>query len=163
MSEDGKNNIDWRGKIGGMDPAEVTSFLNGGVLARLATLDGNGHPYIVPIWYEWEPDEGIFWIIAREKSKWAKMLIDNPRVALSIDEDVSPLRKVFVQGRAELVEEPNVGGAWVPIAERMSVRYLGERGPDYIVPKLVNKRWLFKVIPENFVTWSGVDWHDRYK
>ena len=102
---DVKNTIDWRGKIGGMAPDEVTSFLNGGVLARLATLDANGYPYIVPIWFEWEPEEGIFWIIAREKSKWATMIRDNPRVALSIDEDVSPLRKVFIQGRAELVEE----------------------------------------------------------
>jgi len=163
VSEQQNTELDWRGKIGGMDPDEVTAFLVGGVIARLATLDANGFPYIVPIWYEWDPNEGCIWIIAREKSKWAKMIVDNPKVALSIDEDQSPLRKVFVQGLAETVEEPNVGGAWVPIAQRMSVRYLGEHGPDYLVPKLGNKRWLFKIVPDNFVTWSGVDWHQRYK
>lgn len=163
MSDAGTTKIDWRGKIGGLDPEEFNSFLNEGFLARLATMDGNGYPYIVPIWFEWEPNEGIFWIIARERSKWAQMIIDNPKVALSIDEDKSPLRKVFVQGRVELIEKPNVGGAWVPIAQRMSIRYLGEHGPDYLVPKLGNNRWLFKVHPDTIVTWSGVDWHDRYK
>ncbi len=163
MTEQESVKVDWRGKIGGMDPDEVTEFLNLGLLTRLATLDADGYPYIVPVWHEWDPEEGVFWIIAREKSRWAKMMIDNPKVAMSIDEDKSPLRKVFVQGLVETVEEPNVGGAWVPIAERMSVRYLGEHGPDYLIPKLGNNRWLFKVTPVNFVTWSGVDWHDRYK
>jgi general stress protein 26 len=153
----------WRGKIGGMAVAEVDQFLHEGVLARLATVDDEGFPYIVPIWYEWEPEEGIFWVIARQKSKWATLLLDHPKVGLSIDEDVKPLRKVTVRGIAELVEEPNVGGQWVKIAERMSVRYLGEHGPDYLVPTLDKPRWLFRIRPVTFVTWQGVDWHERYK
>jgi PPOX class probable F420-dependent enzyme len=153
----------WRGKIGGMDPNEVTNFLSGRILARLATIDEQGFPYIVPIWFEWNPDDGTFWVIARKKSKWAYLMRQNPKVAMSIDEDESPLRKVAVQGEAELVEEPNIGGQWVAIAERMSLRYLGEHGPDYLVPTLDKPRWLFRIRPSSFVTWQGVDWHDRYK
>jgi PPOX class probable F420-dependent enzyme len=159
----GAKDQSWRGKIGGMDPEEVTKFLSGKILARLATIDETGYPYIVPIWFEWNPDDGTFWIIARKKSKWAYLIRDNPKVAMSIDEDESPLRKVTVQGDAELVEEPNVGGQWVQIAERMSLRYLGEHGPDYLVPTLDKPRWLFRIRPTNFLTWQGVDWHDRYK
>jgi PPOX class probable F420-dependent enzyme len=153
----------WRGKIGGMAVAEVDAFLAEGILARLAVIDEQGMPYIVPVWFEWEPEEGIIWVVARQKSQWASLLRDNPKVALSIDDDRRPYRKVTVQGHAELIEEPNVGGAWVPIAERMSVRYLGEHGPDYLTPTLDKPRWLFKIHPTTFLTWQGVDWHERYK
>jgi len=153
----------WRGKIGRMAIAEVDGFLSEGVLARLATLDDNGFPYIVPVWFEWDAEEGIFWVIARKKSQWAILLKNNPKVGLSIDDDRKPYRKVTVQGHAEVTEEPNVGGAWVKIAERMSVRYLGENGLEYLVPTLDKPRWLFKVTHITFLTWQGVDWHDRYK
>jgi PPOX class probable F420-dependent enzyme len=153
----------WRGKIGGMAIAEVDGFLSEGILARLAAIDDQGFPYIVPVWFEWEPDEGIFWVVARKKSQWATFLKNNPKVGITIDDDEKPYRKVTVQGTAEVIEEPNVGGAWVKIAERMSVRYLGENGPDYLVPTLDKPRWLFKIKPTTFITWQGVDWHERYK
>lgn len=162
-SETVEKDQSWRGKIGGLAIDELNSFLSEGVLARLAAIDDQGFPHVVPVWFEWEPEEGIFWIIARKKSQWAYYLKENPKVGLTIDDNQAPLRKVTVQGLAEVVEEPNVGGAWVRIAERMSVRYLGEHGPDYLVPTLDKPRWLFKIKPTTFLTWQGVDWHERYK
>jgi hypothetical protein len=72
------------------------------------------------------------------------------------------LGKVLCQGRAELVERPNVGGEWVPIATRMSVRYLGENGPKYLEPTLLQPRWLFRIKPDRLETWQGVGWARRY-
>lgn len=160
---DTSNDQSWRGKIGGMAVEEVDSFLSEGILARLATIDQDGFPHIVPVWFEWETESGTFWVIARKKSKWAKHLQENPRVGLSIDDDQKPYRKVTVQGTAEVVEQPNVGGKWVPIAERMSRRYLGEHGPDYLQGNINQDRWLFRIKPATFLTWQGVDWHARYK
>ncbi len=159
---DAPTNEGWRGKIGGMQPDEVNGFLAGGILCRLAVLDDRGWPYVVPVWFEWDPGEGVFWLVAREKSAWAKHIQRDPRVGLSIDEETKPYHKVQAQGMAEVVEEPNVGGRWVEIARRMSVRYLGVHGPDYLVPTLDKPRWLFKVVPATFVTWQGVAWHRRY-
>ena len=59
--------------------------------------------------------------------------------------------------------EANVGGKWGEIATRMSVRYLGVNGPDYLAPTLPEPRWLIFVRPEKMVTWQGVDWAKRYK
>ena len=81
---------------------------------------------------------------------------------LAIDEGGS-LHKVLVKGQAELVEEPNVRGKWVEVATKMSYRYLGEHGPDYLVPTLNEPRWLFFVRPVKLTTWQGVDWARRYK
>jgi PPOX class probable F420-dependent enzyme len=153
----------WRGKIGLMDQQEMDEFLGGNNLARLAVLDENGWPYVQPIWYQWEPSEGIFWVIARKKSAWAPMMQRDGRVAMTIDGETRPYRKVSLQGRAEVIEEPNIGGQWVEIAKKMATRYLGEHGPDYLVPTLDKARWLFKITPTTLLTWQGVDWHNKYK
>jgi PPOX class probable F420-dependent enzyme len=156
-------NESWRGKIGVMSDEERDDFLAGNTVARLAVLDDSGWPYVQPVWYQWEPEEGIFWVIARKKSAWAPHMQRDGRVALTIDGEGSPYQKVSVQGTAVLVEEPNVGGQWVEIAKKMSVRYLGEHGPDYLVPTLDKPRWLFKIVPKSLTTWQGVEWHPKYK
>jgi hypothetical protein len=150
----------WRGKVGQLDREELDSFLAEGRIARLACIDEEGWPYVVPCWQEWD-GEG-FWVIPRKKSAWAGYLRQEPRCAITVDED-GTLRKVIAQCTAKLVEEPNVGGRWVPIAERMSLRYLGENGPTYLEPTLDKPRWLFYLEPHRLWTWQGVDWARRYK
>ncbi|MEA2529823.1 MAG: hypothetical protein QOG89_1467, partial [Thermomicrobiales bacterium] len=90
----------WRGKIGLMDQREMDEFLAGNNLARLAVLDERGWPYVQPVWYQWEPGEGVFWIVARKKSAWAAYMQRDGRVALTIDGETRPYRKVALQGTA---------------------------------------------------------------
>ena len=150
----------WRGRIGALDANEMQSFLEEGRLARLACIDDMGWPYVVPCWHEW--DGSSFWVVARKRSRWASYLAEDPRCAITIDEDAGQ-RKVVAQTRAAVVEEPNLGGAWVAIAERMSVRYLGPNGPDYLRPTLDKQRWLIRLDPITMQTWQGVDWASKYK
>ena len=150
----------WRGKVGGMSDEEADEFLAGAPVCRLGCLDEDGWPYVVPVWYE-HSDDG-FYIIPRARAVWAKHIKRDPRVFLCIDVP-DGLRKVMVKGEAEVIEEPNVGGKWVPIATRMSLRYLGENGPKYLEPTLPEPRWLLFVRPLTRVTWQGVDWAKRYK
>lgn len=154
---------DWRGTIGAIGREEMDEMLAQGIVCRLAVLDDDGWPYVVPVWFEWDPDEGVLWVIPRERSAWARYMVREPRVAFTIDTPEPPYRKVAAQGIAEVVEEPNVGGAWVEIARRMSVRYLGPHGDDYLEPTLDRPRWLFRIRPQKLLTWQGVDWHPRYK
>ena len=150
----------WRGEVGRMTPEELEEFLATDVLCRLGCLDEDGWPYVVPIWFQHK--HGGFYVVARERSAWAAMLRRDRRVFLTMDES-GRQRKVLVKGEAELIEEPNVGGKWVEIAREMSYRYLGEHGPDYLVPTLPEPRWLFFIRPLKITTWQGVDWAARYK
>jgi nitroimidazol reductase NimA-like FMN-containing flavoprotein (pyridoxamine 5'-phosphate oxidase superfamily) len=160
MSERTHQDESWRGKVGQLVEAEVAAFLAEPVVARLACLDENGWPYVVPCWQEW--DGSSFWVVPRARAAWGKYLAAEPRCAVTVDEDGAQ-RKVVAQCRAHLVEEPNVGGAWVPVAERMSTRYLGENGPKYLEPTLGKPRWLFRLEPVKLQTWQGQDWAGRYK
>jgi len=151
----------WRGKIGRMSEEDLSAFFAGKPVAKLGCLDEEGWPYVVPTWFEYA--DGGYYVIPRERSAWARHLQRDGRVFLCIDEDVPPQRRVLVKGRATIVEEPNVGGRWVETARRMSVRYLGAHGPDYLVPTLGEPRWLVFVEPRETRTWQGVGWPERYK
>jgi nitroimidazol reductase NimA-like FMN-containing flavoprotein (pyridoxamine 5'-phosphate oxidase superfamily) len=150
----------WRGKVGRLDDQEITEFLELPLIARLACLDDDGWPYVVPCWHEW--DGASFWVVPRQRSAWARYLEREPRCAITVDED-GRQRKVVAQCRAHLVEPPNLGGAWVSVAERMSLRYLGENGPRYLEPTMDKPRWLFRLEPTKVQTWQGQDWAGRYK
>jgi nitroimidazol reductase NimA-like FMN-containing flavoprotein (pyridoxamine 5'-phosphate oxidase superfamily) len=160
MSEQTQQDESWRGKVGQLAADELAAFLAEPVVARLACLDENGWPYVVPCWQEWDGDS--FWVVPRARAAWGAYLAAEPRCAITVDEDGAQ-RKVVAQCRAHLVEEPNVGGAWVPVAERMSTRYLGENGPKYLEPTLDKPRWLFRLEPVKLQTWQGQDWAGRYK
>jgi hypothetical protein len=150
----------WRGKVGRLDDSAMREFFQTPVLCRLSCLDEDGWPYTVPVWFHYA-DDG-YYLIARERSAWAAMLARDRRCFLCIDEP-GTLRKVLVKGDAEEVEGPNVDGKWTEFAREMSYRYLGEHGPDYLVPTLNEPRWMFFVRPIKTTTWQGVDWARRYK
>jgi hypothetical protein len=156
-----KQGEEWRSTVGGMSDEEIANFLSTDALCRLAMLDDEGWPYVVPVWFHFR--DGGFYVIPRERSVWAKYLERDKRVYFSIDEPAPSLRKVMVKGEADLIERANVGGKWVEIANEMSYRYLGPHGPDYLVPTLNEPRWLFFIRPLSMTTWQGVDWAKRYK
>jgi Pyridoxamine 5'-phosphate oxidase len=150
----------WRGKVRGMTEDEMERFLTGGINMVLACLKPDGAPYLTICWHEWK--DGYFWVIPRQRSQWAEYLKNDPRVSCVV-EDAKTMEKVLVaDGRAELVEEPNVGGRWVEIATRMTYRYLGENGPTYLEPTLRQPRWLFRIRPAKIRTWNGVGWAPHY-
>ena len=95
---------DWMGKNGKLTPDEIKEFLAGPVVARVATIDEDGLPYITPVWEEWDGE--AMWIVPRERSAWVKHIQSNPMVAVSCALDVSPYSRVLMRGMAEIIEGP---------------------------------------------------------
>jgi nitroimidazol reductase NimA-like FMN-containing flavoprotein (pyridoxamine 5'-phosphate oxidase superfamily) len=136
-----------------LTPSELDAYLERGLTARLACLDERGWPYVVPVWHQWDGER--FWVIASERAKWVRYLQEAPRVALTIDEPETVTR-VLCQGTARYVEGPSLDGAWVAIALKMAVRYLGEEAiPEYVKNTAGMRRWLFAIDVERLVSWQG--------
>ncbi|MEM0499974.1 MAG: pyridoxamine 5'-phosphate oxidase family protein, partial [Candidatus Korarchaeota archaeon] len=114
----------WMGKMRGLTRKELAQFLARGYVARIATIKKDGSPYIVPAWFQYE--EPYFYFVARAKSIWVEHIKNDPRVAVQISRDDPPYTRVLVEGFAEIVEGPVVGGRWVEIAHKMALRYLGD-------------------------------------
>jgi nitroimidazol reductase NimA-like FMN-containing flavoprotein (pyridoxamine 5'-phosphate oxidase superfamily) len=80
-----------------LSPDEVDAFLDErGHLLRVATVDADGHPSVVPIWFVRVGDDILF--TPRGPSVFLANIRRDPRVGLSIDEDALPYRKVTVRG-----------------------------------------------------------------
>ena len=141
-----------------MTPTQTDDFLATDVLCRLACVDPTGHPYVVPCWFTYA--DGGFYVVPRARSAWAVYLQNDQRVSLCIDAEDG--RRVLVQGTAQVVEEPNVGGRWVEIAREMVLRYRGEEGLTYLEQTIQEPRWLIFIVADEMRSSTG-GWAQRYK
>jgi len=155
-----------------LSTAEMNEFLDTrGVLMRIAVVRADGSPLVTPIWFIHE--NGAIYFTPREKSEWFACLRQDPRVALCIDEQPLPYRKVIVQGRAELRHDVGEDDQWRDQYPRIASRYVPPEGAEAYVQNTIDQpRGLFRVLLEGskVTTWrmplEGEDgmgiWHDRY-
>jgi nitroimidazol reductase NimA-like FMN-containing flavoprotein (pyridoxamine 5'-phosphate oxidase superfamily) len=142
-----------------------------GVLMRIAVVRADGSPLVTPIWFIHE-DNAIFFT-PREKSEWFGCLREDSRVALCIDEQHLPYRKVLIESRAELVHDVGEDDVWRDQYRRIARRYVDSEGADAYVQNTVDQpRGLFRVrlngakvtswrMPLQGEAGMGI-WHDRY-
>ena len=152
-------NDEWRGKVGALERDEVDEFLGEGRIAGLAVRTARAGRTSFPCGMSGTRARSGSWPASGRCGRGTSR---DGRCSLAIDED-GRQRKVLAQCRATVVEEPCLDGEWVPVAERMSIRYLGENGPKYLVPTMDKPRWLIRLDPVKLQTWQGNDWASRYK
>src|SRR5687768_6904622 len=141
-----------------MTADEQAAFLAEPHLCHLACLDDDGHPYVVPVWFEYA--DGGFYFVARARAAWAAYLQRDPRVSLSITAVRAP--RILVKGIAEIIEEPNVDGRWFEVNRRLSHRYAPTLAERYIEVSREEPRWLIFVRPERVTTQTGGGWSSKY-
>jgi PPOX class probable F420-dependent enzyme len=154
-------------RIGGLDEAELARFLAEPWNARIATVDGDGWPYVTPVWYEFDAAARAFQVVGRERARWVAHVAREPRVALHIaDDGHAQHTRVLVQGVADVVEGPVAPAASARIGaltERLSRRYLGPSGPVYAGRTAQRPRVLVVIRPTRWRSWTGQEWHPRYR
>lgn len=154
-------------KIGGLSASELAVFLAEPWNGRIATLDGEGWPYLTPVWYEFDPAARVFLVVGRERAAWIAHIRRDPRVAFHVADDAHAQHtRVLVQARADIVEGPVAPSASAGLGEltrRLSIRYLGPDGPRYAERTLGRARVLVRLTPSHWRTWTGQEWHPRYR
>jgi PPOX class probable F420-dependent enzyme len=145
----------------------MVAFLSEPWNGRIATLGPDGWPYVAPVWYEFEAASGVFLVVGRERADWVGHVRADPRVAFHVADDAhAEHTRVLVQGRAAIVEGP-VAPAGSPrlgeLTRRLSLRYLGPDGPTYAERTIRRPRVLVEIRPERWRTWTGREWHPRYR
>jgi nitroimidazol reductase NimA-like FMN-containing flavoprotein (pyridoxamine 5'-phosphate oxidase superfamily) len=99
-----------------------------GHLARVATVNSDGVPLVVPVWFIAE--DGKVFVTPRERSEWWSHLSANPYACIVIDEEVRPWRKVLVRGKIEIVHDLGHDDLWRDQYRRIACRYVPEREAD---------------------------------
>ncbi len=151
---------------------ERNEFLNtAGVLMRIACVRPDGSPLVTPIWFIYHDDAICF--TPRAKSEWFGCLRKDPRVALCIDEEAHPYRKVLLEGNAELLHDIGEDDVWRDLYRAIAKRYVPEDAAEaYIQNTIDQPRGLYRLplASASVRTWrmpvkgeahEGI-WHDRY-
>jgi len=100
-----------------MSVAERDAFLREARIGVLATLDANGGPLAIPIWYEWDGARARMFSSVRSP-KLARLRRDG-RVCLTVAEPVGvPEAWVAIEGVATIEE-----GTGFALAQRLAPRY----------------------------------------
>ncbi len=147
---------------GALSRAEIDRLLQRPLVARLATVDPDGYPAIVPVWIDW--DGTAAWLVVRARASYVDNIRRNPRVGLSVVADDDPDLRVQVRGRAAIIAGPGpLEGNLLAVARSMAERYEGEAGLRYIDASLDWPRCLVRIEPIQILAWGSPDWHDRYR
>ena len=145
----------------GLTPAEIDDLLARPIVSRLATVQPDGAPYVVPIWHFW--DGAALWVIPRARSAFVEHIRHEPRVLLSCADDGPGHARVSIAGTAHIVDGPSkMTGRALEIAHEMGSRYLGPVGAEYIGHTLDRPRYLVRIDPVKITSWQGGEWHPRY-
>ena len=151
---------------------EQTEFLaERGIVMRVSVVREDGSPLVTPIWFLHEDDAIYF--TPRERSEWFTCLRRDPRVALCIDDQQLPYRKVIVEGTAELVYDIGHDDEWRDRYRRIAKRYVADDEAEAYVQNTIDQpRGLFRTVlaEASLKTWrmplpgeapEGI-WHQRY-
>lgn len=120
--------------------------------AKLATVNADGSPHVVPVWVALDGRELLFTVGV--ESKKHKALVRDPRVALVFDDETPPFSFVLVNGTVELSDDPEALLRWATV---IGGRYMGaDRAEEYGRRNAVPGEWLVRVTPTKVVGMADV-------
>ncbi len=136
-----------------MSPPEITAFLERSRIATMATIGPTGAPHLIAMWYALI--DGEIWFETKAKSQKAVNLRRDPRITCMIEagDTYDQLRGVSVEGRAEIVEDPErLFAVGVSVWERYTAPYTEQARP--MVEAMLHKRLAIRVVAERTRSWD---------
>ena len=134
-----------------LDEPGFQRFLATKEVVVLATLQRDGAPLAMPMWFLHDP-RGLTMISVADTQK-VRNLRRDPRVCV-VAESVSPdgaIRGVTVQGRAELLED---GPERRALVERLLAKYDPRLERIWRGRQMPADRVLFRIVPSHVKTWG---------
>lgn len=136
-----------------MSPAEIATFLDQSSKVQLATINRDGTPHLVTMFYAMRDGHIAFWTY--RQSQKALNLARDPRITCLVEDGIGyfELRGVQVSGVVEVLSEPaevaSVGGL---IAARLAG--VPASTVDEYVAHAARKRLAYVVRPSRISTWD---------
>jgi PPOX class probable F420-dependent enzyme len=136
-----------------MTPAEVTGFIEANRKLQLATINRDGTPHLVTMYYVMMDGQITFWTY--RSSQKARNMGRDPRIACLVEtgNEYFDLRGVQVQGVVQITEDP---AEVLAIGRRIAAVTLNlhEGLADDYVEHTAPKRLGFLVEPTRVISWD---------
>jgi hypothetical protein len=106
-----------QGDLSLLQQPAAQELLHSKIPARLAYIASDGTPRAIPIWFHWNGHDIV--MATPPKAPKLKALAKNPKVALTIDDNVFPHKVLLIRGSAKLETLNGI----VPEYEACAARY----------------------------------------
>lgn len=137
-----------------MDLAQARRMFGDLPVVNVATVDPNGAPHVVPLWFVWR-DDAVYVSTRRPSRTWSNAVAD-PRVSLAIDLGRSwvELVGVVVPGNAELLgpEHPSMRSPMSAWHEKYRSLLAGDGFRRFT--EEVRHLGFLRVVPERILPWD---------
>jgi hypothetical protein len=131
-------------------------LLESKIPARLAYVWTDGTPRVIPIWFHWNGHEIV--MASPPKAPKLKALAQNPKVSLTIDDNVFPHKVLLIRGSARLQTLDGVVPEYAKAAERYFGRDEGQAWVERL-RTLISNMVRITITPE----WVGLlDFKTRF-
>jgi len=120
-------------------------------ILRIATIDPNGYPHVVPVWYMY--NSGKFYIGTNTRTKKAINLKKNKHVSFCVDVGItSPkIQGITGYGTGNLILNKNRVSN---IAKKILIRYFKSLDSKSAQDLLHQTDCVIEIIPEKFTKWN---------
>ncbi|MEZ5171860.1 MAG: PPOX class F420-dependent oxidoreductase [Acidimicrobiia bacterium] len=137
-----------------MSDDEVAAILDERRTLQVASINADGSPHLVPMWFVVIDGAPAFWTYS--KSQKIVNLRRDPRITVMVEagDAYEELRGVSISGRAEIIDDID---EVLAIGERIYVRYWGPITDDTVresVRTMGAKRSVVVVRPDETVSWD---------
>jgi PPOX class probable F420-dependent enzyme len=129
------------------------------MLGVVGTLDEDGGPHLVPVWYRYDGERINIWTL--ERRRWVKNLARDPRVAFSVQEDLPPYAAVSLRGRATITTSD--GEEVAQEIRRITRRYVEEPDVEEYIHQWAHLRTIVRITPEKISGWVDSDYLNAEK
>jgi PPOX class probable F420-dependent enzyme len=137
-----------------LTPEEQRSYLETSHTVILTTLDRQGYPHSVAMWYVVEPGGAVAMTTFR-KSQKVKNVERDPRCALLVESgrDYPELKGLLIRGRAVVDGD---GEHVLDVLDRINQKYHGDGGPAVreALRAQASKRVILRIVPERVASWD---------
>ncbi|MFW9856064.1 MAG: pyridoxamine 5'-phosphate oxidase family protein [Candidatus Thorarchaeota archaeon] len=129
---------------------EKLEFLANQKLLHLATMDKDGHPHVVPVWYQYV--HGKLYIGSHTRTKKVKNILNDPRISFCVDVGIrAPIYGVMGVGDAHiLLDNKRV----VSIAEQILLRYFDTLKHPNAAEILADTNCVIEITLHSIVSWK---------
>lgn len=107
----------------------------------VVTADASGRPHVMPTWGVWSTERSVFWFSGSARSRKARNLARNPRMAVAIDDSVEV---VSVEGIGGPLAEPDR----TAMAETFAAKYEPDPEARPAMAEFVAANAIFAMTPE---------------
>jgi len=137
-----------------MTPEEIRAFLDEQRTLQVASINGDGTPHLVAMWYARHDGEIAFWTYA--KSQKVMNLRRDPRLTVMVEsgDKYEELKGVTIYGQGRIVSDLDEVFAF---GDNVYERYWGPIDNDQVreaVHTMGRKRVVIVVEPERSVSWD---------